>query len=137
MKWIKKFESYGDDNEYYHIMSHDEKLEAYDKLVDFSEMDRMLDVLKDWELVRANYQRSKWGGDEVVRGVFRNNPRIYSDVYFRFEIFELVDEWFMVRLELQERKYIKVEEPTYNEYMCDQWEGVLKLLQDKKIIQDK
>jgi hypothetical protein len=47
------------------------------------------------------------------------------------EISELDDEWFIVFIE---HKNIEEEEVWQQCYKCDQWDGLIKCLEDKKII---
>ena len=45
-----------------------------------------------------------------------------------FEIYEMSDEWFVVCI-------LNIETFAYTYYKCDQWDGVIQLLKDKKLIQ--
>ena len=144
---IRKFESFNN-NEYYSEISESEFEGDSYKPIDFkhtNELNRWIEshhgFISDEETPLRNMTGFQHGHNykpffigEVYfnkRGLHRRNGvlsyKIESDKWFCI-IFESNDEWFWVNLEDQNSPFINYY------YKCDQFDGLTKLLKDKKVI---
>ena len=83
----------------------------------------------------TNYERSMKPEDILA---YFYNLSIPGYEYYEIEIYRLEDEWYMVRTEYKGVNTDLSSGTLYREeikyYKCDQWEGLMKLLEDKKLV---
>jgi hypothetical protein len=75
-------------------------------------------------IIKAGGQNFKFKNQSERSKMVDSNPGYFIE----FEIYEMSDEWFVVCL----FDYANKGDEYY--YKCDQWDGVIQLLKDKKII---
>jgi len=128
MKHLRKFnESSDDENEYYHEID-DPGVDSTEwNYVDFTKVDQLCDLLADQEGIEVSieyYGYPEKDQRELVIDVDRE-----GSVVRMVEIFELDDEWYIAVFDKKEG-----DEIWERWYKCDQYDGLIKLLKDKKII---
>ena len=125
---LRKFnESSEDDNKYYQEIDEPGVDSTEWNYVDFSKVEQLRDLLADQEgidLTIETYGYPESDKRELVLDVDRE-----GSVVRRVEIFELDDEWYVDVFDKKEG-----DEIWERWYKCDQYDGLIKLLKDKKII---
>lgn len=125
---LRKFnESSEDDNEYYHEIDAPVVESGEWNYVDFTKVEQLYDLLADQEgidLTIETYGYPEKDKRELVLDVDRE-----GSVVRRVEIFELDDEWYIAVFDKKEG-----DEIWERWYKCDQYDGLIRLLKDKKII---
>ena len=130
MKYLKSFESLG--SLQYEVITDGEFVE-WDKLIDFSHMDKISNLLKDFDIQFSNLSKtSDRDFPSVDFASFTFNIELEYPLKIYLHIYEIEDEWFIVKLSAYGDYALKSMRPTM--YKCDQWDGVVQLLKDKKII---
>lgn len=113
MKYIKKFEALNVD-EYYHIYSSEDDIIINSKripIIHSKSHSKLIDILKK-------------GNVEIEIG---DNFIVVNKDGINYYIIEHIDEWFVVDMV----------DDTYGAselYLCDQYDGLIKFLNDKEVI---
>ena len=121
MKYLKKFNE--SSNEYYLSVDYNEWINAvYSKSVRFEE--RYIDEIKN--RLKTEYKKIRPGGNyiEIVYDKLSNELPPHS-----YEIGQCQDEWFYVKKDEEQQ----MDDFIY--YKCDQFEGLLKFLEDNNVIE--
>ena len=131
MKYLKSFESL--DSPQYEIIEYEQFTNEFHKLINFSCMDKMLKLLKPFDIDRDYEVPTFYNGLWVTRGSFTFKITFHKNETedVDMDIYEMNDEWFFVRLDPRSSR---TESQFSVYYKCDQWDGVVQLLKDKKIL---
>ncbi len=115
MIYLKKFNE-SINHEFYHEITHDGFWNNNVKVIncDASDMNILSKCLSDLYLGKNILEKS-----DVITGIFYINKQGYSSILIK----KTEDEWY----------YVRISGSTDYYYKCDQIEGVLQLLKDKRI----
>jgi len=137
MKYLKPF--YESTNEFYHEIDENEEviqtlMQFYVKYIDikkkhFEELKKYTELSNTIKYVKDPESDDK---QMIIVNLVPKEKYIPQKRVIEFEIYEMMDEWFVVCFyNYHPGKFIC---STTNYFKCDQFEGVIKLLKDKKII---
>ncbi len=127
MKFIKDYKIFESESELYFEIDEEEfqSNDITDKTI--QNPDKIKALLRDDVIFRIKTTESQVPMDYINLGYDPNKSGI-NDLKFKVEIFEIDDEWYLVRYE-----YWKSAIYSYwseNFFKCDQFEGLVQLLQD-------
>lgn len=125
MKFIKQFENFG--NDFYHVATGQELENKFhsDYKITGKTLDKLISVLDKYELDYDSYDEKEDGNVEMFR-VFSYE----GDSETRYMISLLKDEWWAV----EEISDGGSGNPDDKVYICDQFEGLIKFIEDIIII---
>ena len=104
--------------------------ENTDRFVDMKRAEELIELLPEGKICEV----ALFGYPEMDKKYVKFSiDKDINDMPYEIssEISELDDEWFIVFIE---HKNIEEEEVWQQCYKCDQWDGLIKCLEDKKII---
>lgn len=146
LKHLKLFnESKDKENEFYEEVDPvDFFNENTDRFVDMRKADEMNEILSEVKGIQE-VKISTFGypkqDKKYIKALIRKTNKQDETYNLALEISELDDEWFIVLIihKMGDSSYRsqlqREDEEDWEEcYKCDQWDGVIKLLQDKKIL---
>jgi hypothetical protein len=133
MKWLKLFEGFETDDYYAKIedisVFHDPKF--FDQVVDFNDILKVKSMVNmDVDSKICNYLAS---GGTLIRYLYIECP---GDDFVDYFIYKFDDDWYYVQVV---KHYLDIDSGEMEFegeewYKCDQLEGLIKLLKDKKLI---
>jgi hypothetical protein len=122
---LRTFENYSSDS-FYRKIEVEDFIDYFEKFVNFTPRNflKLKSILEPHVVMgKSDIASSEYMNHRIQRGYFHINRGSEIDIY------ELPDEYWIILLDLTDHG-----SKSYERYLCDQWDGVIKLLKDHKII---